>query len=92
MVQKIGCTTHSIRYIKIVIVFVESKYVLPKEILENSDFADLNSVVAINGEEEAYAIILHLYKSNTQICQEEQLSPYHKVDPIILWFVNTIIL
>lgn len=46
-------------------VFIESKYFLPKEILEDSDFTSLNSVIAPNREEVVYTIILHLYKSNT---------------------------
>ena len=65
-------------------VFVESKYVLLKEIPEDSDFAGLNLAVAPNGEKIAYTIILHLYKSNTQMRQEGQLGPYHKVDPTVL--------
>lgn len=47
--------------------FVKSKHLLLKEILENSDFAGLNLEIATNGKEEAYKIILHLYKSTTQI-------------------------
>ena len=71
-------------------VFVESKHVLPKEIPKDGDFVGLNSVVAPDGKEVMHAIILHLYKSNTQIRQKEQLDPYHKVDPTLLWFVNII--
>ena len=67
LIQKIGCTARSICYTGIATVFVESKHVLPKEILEDSDFEGLNSAVALDGEEVAHAIILHLYKSNIQI-------------------------
>lgn len=49
----------------ITIVFVELKHVLPKEIPKDSDFASLNSVVAPDREEVVYAIISHVYKSNT---------------------------
>lgn len=52
------------------IVFIESKSVLLKEILENSDFASQNYIVATN-KKKAYIIILLFYKLNTQICQEE---------------------
>ena len=69
---------------------MESKHILPKEIPEDSNFAGLNSAVAPDGEKAAHAIILHLYKSNTQICRKGQLGPYHKVDPTMLWFVNTV--
>ena len=50
---------------------MELKHVLSKKILEDSDFAGLNSVVARDGEETTHAIISHLYKSNTQTRQED---------------------
>lgn len=90
MVHIIGRITRSICDTGIATVFVESKYILPKKIPENSDFACLNSAVVTNGEEKAYTIILHLYKSNIKICQKEQLSLYYKVDTTILWFVNIV--
>lgn len=55
---------------RIATIFVESKYILSKKILENSDFAGLNLVVASNGEKVVYIIILYLYKSNIQIYQK----------------------
>lgn len=88
--QRIRRTARSVHYTGTAIVFVESKHVLSKEIPENNDFADLNSAVVANGEEEAHAIISHLYKLNTQLRRERQLSLYHKVDPTVLWFVNTV--
>lgn len=45
-------------------VFIESKYVLLKKFLEDSDFAGLNLVVASKKEKTAYTIILHFYKLN----------------------------
>ena len=48
-------------------VFVESKHILSKEILEDSDFTGPNSAVAPDGENIIYAISLHLYKSNIHI-------------------------
>lgn len=48
-------------------VFVESKHILPKEILEDSDFVGLNSVVVLDEKEEIHIIILYFYNSNTQI-------------------------
>lgn len=89
LVQRIRHTTRSISYTGITIIFVESKHVLPKEILENSDFAGPISAIATNRKEEAYAIISNLYKSNTQICQKGQLSSYYKIDFTVLWFMNT---
>lgn len=52
---------------QIVTIFIESKYVLLKEIPKNSDFVSLNLVVILDKKEEMYVIILHLYKLNTQI-------------------------
>ena len=71
-------------------VFVKSKYVLPKKIPKNSDFVALNSALASDKKEVANTIILHLYKSNTQIRREKQLDPYHKVDTTMFWFVNIV--
>ena len=84
MVQKIGYIVGNVGYTGIAIVFVESKYVLLKEISEKLDFADLNLAVAVNEKEELHAIILHLYKSNTQIHQERKLSLCYKVNPTML--------
>lgn len=55
-----------------------------KKISENNNFAGLNLVVAANRVEEVYAIILYLYKLNTKIRQEKQLSLYYKVYPTML--------
>lgn len=88
--QKIGRTIYSVHYTRIAIVFMESKHVLPKEILENSDFVGLNSAVPANKKEEVYAISLHFCKSNTQIRREKQWSLYYKVDLIVLWFINIV--
>lgn len=43
---------------------MESKYLLSKKILEDSDFVGLNLVVAFKEEKTAYIIIPHFYKSN----------------------------
>lgn len=61
-----------------------------KTILKDSDFIGLNLIIVPDEEKEVYVIILHLYKLNTQIWREKQLSPHHKVDPIVLWFVNIV--
>ena len=44
---------------------MELKHVLSKKILEDSDFAGLNSVVALDGEKATHAISSHLYELNT---------------------------
>ncbi len=86
----IGRIAHSIHYTRIAMVFVESKHVLPKEILKDSDFADLNSAVALDREKVMYAIISHRYKLNTQIRREKQLGLYYKFNLTVLWFVNIV--
>lgn len=48
-------------------VFIESKYILSKEISENSDFTGFNSAVILNRNKKTYIIILHYYILNTQI-------------------------
>lgn len=50
---------------------MESYHILLKKISENSDFAGPNSAVALDREDTAHAIILHLYKLNIQIRREE---------------------
>lgn len=70
--QKIRHIVCNIHYIEITTIFLETKYILLKKILENSNFADLNLVVVLNREEKIYIIISHFYKSNTQIWQIKQ--------------------
>lgn len=55
---------------RIIIVFVKSKQVLLKKILEDSDFINLNLVVVSNKKEIIYIIILYFYKLYTQIYQK----------------------
>lgn len=86
----IRCKACNIYYTGETIVFVELKYVLPKEISKNSDFADINLVISANKKNKAYIIISYLYKSNTQIRQKRQLSLYQKVDFTIFWLINIV--
>lgn len=72
-------------------VFVELKYILLKKILEDSDFVGLNSAVAFVEEKAVHAVILHFYKSNTQLHQKKQLDLYHKVNPTVLWFIHIVV-
>lgn len=90
MIQKIESIVRSIYYTGIATVFIKSKHVLSKEISKASDFASLNLTVTSDEKKVAHAIILHLYKSNTQIHREKQLGLYHKIDLTVLWFINTI--
>lgn len=48
LIQKIGRILYTIRYLEITIIFVKSKHVLSKKILENSDFVGLNLIVTFN--------------------------------------------
>lgn len=53
---------------RIVRIFIEIKYVLPKKILGNSDFGNLKLIVIFNKEISINVIILYLYKLYTYIC------------------------
>lgn len=70
MIQKTRCIVGNIYYMRIIIVFVKSKEVLLKKILEDSDFISLNLVVVSNKKEIIYIIILYFYKLYTQIYQK----------------------
>lgn len=51
-------------------VFVDLKHILSKEILKNSNFTSLNSVIALHRKAKVYGIIWYFYKSNIKIEQK----------------------
>lgn len=72
------------------VVFVESKHILPEDMtnaIEDYFFARLP---VAKGEKDAIEkIVLSMYKDNMQIRKKGDLSAFHKVNPPLLWFLNT---
>lgn len=73
------------------VVFVKSKYILPKDIkhvVEEYFFAYL--LMAKREKNIIKKIISSIYKDNMQIRKKEDLFIFYKVNPPLLWFLNTI--
>ena len=69
----------------IVVVFVKSKHILPKNmtyVVEKYSFARL--FVVKREKNVIEKIISSIYKDNMQIRKEGDLSAFHKVDPLLL--------
>ncbi len=91
VLQQIGRAARRIKIQAVAVVFVESKHILPKDMthaVEEYSFACL--LVAKGEKNETEEIISSMYKDNMQIRKEGDLSAFHKVDPPLLWFLNTI--
>lgn len=73
------------------VIFVEIKHILPKDItstVEDYSFARLPEIKG--GKTVREKIILSIYKDNMQIKKEVNLFTLHKVDLLLLLFLNII--
>lgn len=70
------------------LILVEKKHILPDEVegLEGSDFVNMRLRVKMTNK----TGVSKLYDSNLQTTREKHLTAYHRVDPAILWFVNSV--
>ncbi len=75
----------------VAVVFVESKHILPKDIINAADEYSFARLLMAKGEKNATEkVISSMYKDNMQFKREEDLSGFHKIDPPLLWFLNTV--
>ncbi len=73
------------------VVFVKSKHILPKDMRHAAaEYFFARLPVTEEEKNETEEIISSMYKDNMQIRKEGDLSAFHKVDPPLLWFLNTI--
>lgn len=75
----------------VALIFVEKKHILPDGIdeLEGLDFIHLRSPVEMTNKRKIQEIVSKFYEHNLKITRKKNLTAYHRVDPAILWFVNS---
>lgn len=103
LMQRIGRAGRKASIAAVSILFVEAKHLFPKgvatlseTVVENgetkttvSKFRERTMPVLQANESAIEKAISNLYAGNMQIRKEKGLSAYHKVDPSLLWYVNT---
>lgn len=88
--QRIGRAGQHATVPAVSIVFVESKHFLPDDIASqlNSPFSQYTTGVG-HDSELAGDIISKLYEDSLPMKKEKAPTPYHAVNPALLWFINT---
>lgn len=67
------------------VVFVESKYILPEDMINTADEYSFTCLPMAKGEKNVMEkVVLSIYKNNIQIKSEGDLSTFYKVDPSLL--------
>ena len=90
ILQQIGHAAQRIEILAVAVVFVESKHILPEDMTNAVEDYFFARLPVAKGEKDATEkIVLSMYKDNMQIRKEGDLSAFHKVDPPLLWFLNT---
>ena len=75
----------------VAVIFVENKCILPKDMTNTVDKYFFTCLLITKGEKNAMEkIISFMYKDNMQIRKKKDLSTFHKVDLILLWFFNIV--
>ncbi len=75
----------------VAVVFVESKHILLEDMTNAADEYSFARLPVAKGEKNATEkVVSSIYKDNMQIRREGDLSAFHKVDPPLLWFFNTV--
>jgi hypothetical protein len=69
--------------------FVDQKQILPKEIPEGSEWVDFNLTVSEQTEERIRELIKRMYVVVENGNLIATATSYHRVDPSILWYLNT---
>lgn len=89
MLQRIGRAGRDTNILAVSIVFVGKKYIMPRQmsaVAKELSFA--RSAVTQDSHLTTAQIVRNMYEGNFQIREEGKLSPYHQVDPPLLWFIN----
>lgn len=97
LLQRIGQAGQDASLPAVAIVFVQSKYILPENFLDdlNSIFCNHSTAIGPQNGARAAEIVKTLYTDDNlqtdtfQTKKNKSASPYHKVDPAVMWFVHT---
>ena len=91
VLQRIGRAARRIEIQEVAVVFVESKHIFPEDMTHAKEKYSFTCLPMAEGEKNATEkIVSSMYKDNMQIRREGDLSAFHKVDLLLLWFLNTI--
>lgn len=71
------------------IAFVFEKHLLPLDIPEGSIWEGFNHPVDYKEIERTKTLVRKFYENVNPSTRFAALTPYHKVDPTILWYINT---
>ena len=89
VLQQIGRVAQKIEIRAMLVVFVEIKHILPKDMTYTAEECSFAHVPVAKGEKNiTKKIISSMYKDNMQIRKEGDLSTFHKVDLSLLQFLN----
>ena len=67
------------------VVFMESKHILSKDMINIVDKYSFTCLSIAKGEKNTMEkVVSSIYKDNMQIGRKEDLSAFHKVDPLLL--------
>ena len=73
------------------VIFVENKHILFKDMTNTVDEYFFACLPMAKGEKTAMEKVVSLiYKNNMQIRRKGDLFTFHKVDLLLLWFLNTV--
>lgn len=86
LIQRIGRAARDITILAVVVVFMEKKHILPKDMTNAAaEVAFARQPVTPDNEPATRQIVKTMYEGNMQIRKEGGLSPFHHVDPPLLW-------
>ncbi len=90
--QWIGKAGYDKTLLTIFIIFIESKHILPDDIalVKDSPFRDYRTAIRPNDKVQTAKIISTFYENNFQNKIVKTPTPYHALDPAVLWFINII--
>ena len=73
------------------VIFMESKHILSKDMTNAVDKYFFTCLPIAKEEKNLIKkVVLSMYKDNMQIKRERDLSAFHKVNPSLLLFINTV--
>ena len=91
LVQCIGRAGRDPNIRAVAVVFVEKKLILPNDMSKaTADISFARDLVTQDNEQATRLTIKRMYEGNMQIRKEGGLSPFHCIDPPLLWYINTL--
>lgn len=91
LVQRIGRAGRDTGILAVTVVFVEKRHILPNDMSKAAaDISFARDPVTQDNEQATRITVKRMYEGNMQIRKEGGLSPFHCLDPPLLWYINTL--